>query len=69
MSEQSPDVTVENHGSLFVFTILTDAANEWVSENVQTEPHQWLGDHTLAVEHRYAHDIAQGMLDAGLEVE
>ena len=58
-----PDVYVENHGSLFLFHIETKEAKEWVRENVGE-----IGL-PLAVEHRYAYDLAQGMLDAGLTLE
>lgn len=61
------DVQVENHGSIFLFRILTDAAQSWVDENVSEEA-QWMGN-GLAVEHRYAEDLAQGMLNAGLNVK
>ena len=58
-----PDVYVENHGSLFLFHMETKEAKEWVRENVGEI------ELPLAVEHRYAYDLAQGMLDAGLTLE
>lgn len=61
------DVLVHDHGSIFLFSLLTPAAQEWVAENVETESHNWLGG-SLAVEHRYAHALAAGMIDAGLNV-
>jgi hypothetical protein len=69
MSRRKPkvDVTVENHGSLFLFTPHTQAAKDWVSENVGLESWQWLGT-GFAVEHRFALDLADGMLADGLEV-
>ena len=66
-SPQTADVLVENHGSVFVFTPLTAAAREFVEEHVHLESYQWLGA-SFAVEHRYARDLAQGMIDDGLEV-
>ena len=64
------DVTVANHGTLFTFDLLTDEAREWVRENVQIEDHMRLGggDHSFACEHRYARDLAEGMVEAGLTV-
>jgi hypothetical protein len=62
------DVRVENHGSLFMFRVLTDAARAWVDEHVPTEDWQWMGN-GFSVEHRYARDLAQGMLDDGLNVK
>ena len=60
------DVHVVNHGSLFAFELLTAASREWVDENVSDEA-QFFGG-ALMVEHRYAQDLAQGMLNAGLAV-
>lgn len=60
------DVTVENHGSLFLFHPQTDAGREWLTDNVDAEA-QWFGG-ALVVEPRYARDLADGLLDAGLEV-
>lgn len=62
------DVAVSNHGTVFLFALLTDRAREWVDENVQAEGWQFFGG-SLAVEPRMARDLAQGMLNDGLEVE
>ncbi len=61
-----PDVRVQNEGTLYLFHLLTDAAQEWVEENVQGEAQLCAG--ALVVEHRYARDLANGMLAHGLEV-
>lgn len=63
----SADIEVENGGSLFLFRPLTDAGREWLNENVAAESWQWFGG-ALAVEHRYAGDLAQGAQEAGLRV-
>ena len=60
------DVSVENHGSIFLFRPLTEAAEQWIQDNVSDEA-QYFGT-ALAVEHRYARDLAQGMLEAGLRL-
>lgn len=65
--ETQPDVSVANHGTLFTFTPLTERAKEWMEENVQSEPWQWLGN-SLTVEHRYAGELANGMVEHGLVV-
>ncbi len=59
-----PDFKIQNEGSILLFRPLTDAACEWLKENVQ-EGAQWFGD-ALVVEHRYAGDLAVGMVNAGL---
>jgi hypothetical protein len=59
------DIKIENHGSLFLFRLLTKAAREWVDENVATEGWEFMGN-GLAVEHRMAAPLVEGMLEAGL---
>lgn len=63
-----PDVLVENHGTIFMFTPMTPAARAWVEEHVQLESWQWLGG-SFSVEHRFAQNLAQGMMADGLEVQ
>lgn len=61
------DVEVENHSTIYLFRPLTPRGFEWIDQFVQPESWQWFGD-AVAVEHRYADDLRQGMLSAGLEV-
>lgn len=61
----TPDVLVRNCGSMWAFNPLTDAAKTFFDKNVASEPWQWLGS-SLAVQHRYAADLAAGMHAAGL---
>ena len=63
----TPDVVVRNSGSVCLFEPVTPAAKDWVAEHVQLEGCQWLGA-SFAVEHRFASGLAEGMLEAGLEV-
>ena len=62
------DVAVSNHGSVILFAPLTKMAREWIADNVQAEGWQFLGG-SLAVEPRFAFELAQGMKGAGLEVK
>ena len=62
----SPDVKVENHGTIFLFWPCSEQGETWIAENVQ-EDAQWFGN-ALVVEHRYARDLASGMLSDGLTV-
>jgi hypothetical protein len=61
------DVRVENHGTVLMFRVLTDAAEEWVDDHLDLEPWQWLGN-GFAVNHHYASDIITGMSRAGLTI-
>lgn len=46
---------------------LTEAVDEWFVEHVRAEDYEWLG-RILVVECRYAPDIVQLMLEAGLKL-
>lgn len=62
-----PDLQVENHGTIFLFRPVSRTGKEWLEE-ITNEESQWFGD-ALAVEHRYAWDLAQAAQGDGLEVE
>lgn len=67
MSDIAPlecDLYVEDHGSVILFRPVSRGAREWLDKNV-SEDAQWFGG-ALAVEHRYAESLADGMTDAGL---
>lgn len=61
------DVVVTPNGSVVGFRLITPAAHEWVEENVQSEPYQWLGG-SLVVDWRFAASLRDGMEAAGLLV-
>lgn len=67
MENEPLDVTVENHGSLFLFSPYTQAAKDWIADNVQIEEYMRLGLN-FACEHRFAQALIQGMIEAGLRV-
>jgi hypothetical protein len=58
------DIEISNQGSIFLFLPITAAGREWIDENVQ-EDAQFFGN-ALAVEHRFAGDLAEGMAADGL---
>ena len=60
------DVEISNHGSLLLFHLLSDRATEWVDENVSDE--RIMFGCAIVVEHRYAFDLARGMIHDGLAV-
>lgn len=63
-----PDVTVENHGSIYLVRPRTTQAQAWIDDNVQGYYAYWIGD-TLIVEHRYIEALVAGMREEGLNVE
>ena len=66
--KNKPDLCVLNCGSVFMFEPVTKRAARWVDENVHLESWQWHGS-AFCVDHRFAVDLALGMVDAGLVVE
>jgi hypothetical protein len=60
-------VTVQNHGSIWLFEGTNDAARAELAALVSTEPWQWLG-RALAVDHRFGAGLAEYLRSHGLEV-
>lgn len=66
---QRPDVRVTRAGlGLFLFRPLTQPAKAWIAENVGSGPDTTYWGDALVVEHRYAEDLTEGMLNSGLRV-
>lgn len=61
------DITVDDHGTIFMFTPITTLAQEWVRDHLSLEGWQWLGA-SFAVDHRFARPLAEGMAEDGLLV-
>jgi hypothetical protein len=53
---------------MYVVTLKSQQAKEWVEENVGLEPWQWLGN-SFIVDHHYIEDLEQGMVGAGFTTE
>ena len=49
------DFQIADQGSIFLIRPLNEAARQWLSENVVSEPWQWVDD-ALCVEARFARD-------------
>ena len=62
----TPDVLVENHGSIFLLQPLTPAANSWIEEHLPEDHLTFAG--AVVVEHRYIADIVRGAIADGLVV-
>ena len=60
------DLTIENHGSIFLLYPVTALGRDWVAENVAEDAMRF-GD-AVAVEHRYIEAIAIGAINDGLAV-
>ena len=70
--ENTFDVTIkftpQLASTIDFFTPNSEAAAKWFDENVESDSWQWIGN-SLAVEQRYAQDLAHGLLDAGLTLQ
>lgn len=67
MSNKTVDYIVENHGSIFLFRPQTPAAEKNLRDNVE-DTAGWMGN-ALAVEHRYAFDLAKQLQAEGWVVK
>ncbi len=67
LAPTTPDVLVHNEGTVFLFCPLTPRAKQWIADNVQ--PDAMFFGNALVAEHRFVWALAQGMKDAGLELE
>ena len=61
------DVRFHNKGSLIGVDARTQAAKDWIAENVEAESCMWLG-HILYVKPSYAHLIASAMAADGFNI-
>lgn len=66
-STETIDVQVIFDGSIVLFDPRTPEADNWFEHNIDTENAQYLG-YCLAVEHRYAGDIIEGLARDGLRL-
>ena len=66
MNSPQVDVEVIDHGTIVLFRPLTETCRAWIDDNVQ-EDAMWFGG-ALAVEHRCAPYLIEGMADDGLSL-
>lgn len=61
------DITVEDHGSLYLFRAETEPVTEWIKENVETEPWMWFAG-GLCVDHHSAAGLAGVLIENGFSI-
>ena len=64
-TSRQPDAEFNNHGSIISLLPLTEAAQAWIDDYVETEEWQWFGG-ALCGEPRMMHDICEAMQRDGL---
>ena len=60
------DFLVQNEGTCVVVTPVTPAAKTWVAEHIPDDAPTWCGG--VVIEHRYAFDVLDGIVNDGLVV-
>jgi hypothetical protein len=60
------DFEVSNHGTIFIFTPLTPAARDWVTEFLPEDAQRCASG--VVIEHRYISDVVIGAQRDGLMV-
>lgn len=61
------DFHIADHGSIITIRPVSEAARQWLDENVVAEPWQWLGG-ALCVDPRCARDLIDEITAAGFEI-
>ena len=61
------DFQIADHGMIILIRPLTEAARQWLDENVVSEPWQWVQG-ALCVETRVARDLIIEIEQAGFEI-
>lgn len=68
MRKRLPDFLIDNQGTVWQFTPVTDRARNFAEAELGLEDWQWHGN-TFVVDHRPAHDLARALVDEGFVVE
>jgi hypothetical protein len=61
------DFHISDHGSIITIRPVSEAAHQWLDENVDAEPWQWLGG-ALCVDPRCARDLVAEIAATGFEI-
>lgn len=64
----TPDFTVENHGTVWLFRTWSDQAREWVNFNIAVPSWAWIRGNGFVVAHRLGGSIVEGIRTDGLVV-
>lgn len=63
--ETKADFRIQNHGSIFILTGLSEKCRNWIENNVGDENTLTYGQHGIVVDHRYICDIIDGLTENG----
>lgn len=62
------DFSVQDEGTIVILYVHTEAGRGWVTEHIPDD-HQTWGQNGIVIEHRFAHDILEGIKEADLTIE
>jgi hypothetical protein len=68
----TPDIEIDDQGSIVLFKPVSSAASQWWDRSVECEDWQRIGDHdypSYAVDRRMAHAIYIGLVEAGFDIK
>jgi hypothetical protein len=68
VATDTPDILVENHGSVVLLRPATPTGRAWLEANCDRSGYQPFLGGTLLCEPRYVRDIVEGAIAAGLAV-
>ena len=66
-SKRAADFLVNNQGSIFLLTPVTEAATEWADEHLPEDAMHF--GNAIVVEHRFIRDLVSGFMNDGLSCE
>ncbi len=65
---RKPDFAISDQGTVVLFKPLSASAKAWIDNNVAYESWQMFGS-ALAVDHRYAQGLYDGIINDGMTVQ
>lgn len=60
-----PDFRLTYHGTIATLDVLTAAARQWLAENIDIEPWQWLGKRRIGIDPSIAQEVREALTEAG----
>jgi hypothetical protein len=69
----TPDIEIDDQGSIVLFKPVSSAASQWWDRSVECEDWQRIGEpsggYSYAVDRRMAHAIYIGLVEAGFDIK
>ena len=59
------DFRITYHGTVATLDVLSETARQWLAENLELEPWQWLGKRRIGIDPSIAEDVREALTEAG----